>query len=569
MARIAVRISVRSGEEAGHPIWERTLPVAAAALFALLIGFLEAAGALGLLPSGILVHAERSVAPLAVALSESALLLSGSLTLYLAWHLWMRKRAALYVFAGLVLLHSVLLAVGERHLPAAAISSAVCVLLILLRGDFPVLPDSSSIRLVRRAAFASAIFFYGTSLAILALQAHVSGVSMGVWEALTRPVLMAAGDVAVPSGAKTGYPWHLLPFLVFWGAVAWMSYLLFRPAAPDAAAGPGERQRARKIVQSSGSDTIAYFNLRGDKGLFFHGGGAFLAYRWLRGTALVSGDPVGPEELLPDLLSGFREYCMMRGWRIACLGASGRGRDLYGKMDMRSICYGEEAVIHLPSFTLEGRKNKTLRHAVAKWERSGARMEFMFNDGIPEHLRLELSQISADWRGRNPETGFSMGLGRLFSSEDPDCLLALAYDAEERPIGFAYMVPVYPQLGFSLDITRTSREAGNGINEFIFAKTALFLKERGYRFLSLHFAAFSHHYREGREEEGSALVRELCRLADRFLPVMSLYRFDRKFNPLWLRRYLVFESWLELPRVGMIALAAESFHRLNRFTGRA
>jgi len=329
-----------------------------------------------------------------------------------------------------------------------------------------------------------------------------------------------------------------------------------------------EREKARELVRRYGSDSIAYFNLRRDKSLFFQDSQAFLAYRCFGGTILVTGDPVGQPGSITEIMANFRNHCFARGWRLACLGVGPRYLDEYSRLGLKGICYGEEAMVNLEGFTLEGRKNKSLRHAVRKWERAGARMEFMFNAGIPSHLRHELHLISSDWRGNNPETGFSMGLGRLLHSEDPDCLLAVAYDRNETPIGFAYLVPVYPNLGYSLDITRIARNVPNGLNDFIFAKTALFLKDRGYRILSLHFAAFSTHYRRDREERGSALLRKLCRLADRILPVMSLYEYDRKFQPGWHPRYLLFESYLDLPRIGMAAIGAESFHRLARWTGR-
>jgi len=50
----------------------------------------------------------------------------------------------------------------------------------------------------------------------------------------------------------------------------------------------------------------------------------------------------------------------------------------------------------------------------------------MFNSSMPTHIRHDLGRISTDWRGGKEETGYSMGLGRLMSSEDPDCLLSVA-----------------------------------------------------------------------------------------------------------------------------------------------
>lgn len=560
---------VLNGRSAGVEgrLWERSLAVLTLTAVALLFGTVEMLGGLGIEPGGLIIKAERYMAPLADAFEGRALFLLGCLTLYLAWHLWMRKRAALLLFAGLFMLQAAMLGVAYRMFLPAGACMGVSLTLIWLCGEFPVMPDQRSLSGLKKAAPFLAVTYYCVAFGAVAVGLRGSETALLSREVLVQPLLIAAGEIGgTGAAAVPGERIRLLLFFGFAMISAWAVTRLLRPHRWEPSCGPEERARARGLMRRWGYDTISYFALRSDKDLFFLDDRAFLSYRCMNGIAVVTGDPVGPPGLYPELLGHFRDFCMERGWRVACLGASERGRRDYEGADMRGICYGEEAVIHLPSFTLEGRKNKGLRHAVKKWEKAGARMEFMFNAGIPDHLRLELSQISADWRGRNPETGFSMGLGRLLRAEDQDCLLALAYDAEDNPVGFAYLAPVYPDLGFSLDITRTSRSAGNGINEFIFAKTALFLKERAYRYLSLHFAAFSHHYREGREEGGNGLVRALCRAADRILPVMSLYRFDRKFNPEWKKRYLMVESWLDLPRAGLVAVAAESFLRLNRIT---
>jgi lysyl-tRNA synthetase class 2 len=565
MARVVARVLTGRTEGGRQFLWERTLPVLAATVMALLMGAMEILAGLGVEPGGALLRAERRLIPLSDVFSGSSLMFLGGMTLYLAYQLWMRKRAAAVLFSLLLLLQANLLGIRYHQYMGAAACFLASLFLMCLREEFPVVPDPASTRRLKLAAPAMAASYYVICVAVMLLTMRGSGLPRDIWEVLLQPLVIAAGGTAGYGSAELGGTAQSLLLLLCMALLVWAGRLLFRPQRPEREEGEERREKARELVRRKGSDTIAYFSLRKDKNLFFLGDQAFLSYRCVGGgTALVSGDPIGPAELIPELLANFRNFCLMRGWRVAFLGASRSHLDSYAAVDLRALCYGEEAVIDLAGFTLEGRKNKSLRHAVAKWGKAGARMEFMFNASIPEHLRLELCQISADWRGDNPETGFSMGLGRLMSSEDPDCLLALAYDREDRPVGFTYLVPVYPDHGFSLDITRTSLDAGNGINEFIFARTALFLQEQGYRCLSLHFAAFSHHYRGGREEKGSALVRSLCRFADRFLPVMSLYEFDRKFDPRWERRYLVMESWLDLPRVGAAALATESFHRLRR-----
>jgi len=201
---------------------------------------------------------------------------------------------------------------------------------------------------------------------------------------------------------------------------------------------------------------------------------------------------------------------------------------------------------------------RKLRQSVNKLEKSGVTVEFMFNASIPSHMRHKLAQISVDWRGGRDETGFSMGLCRLMSTEDPDCLLSIAYDQDMNPIGFIYWTPMYPHRGFSLDIHRTRLDAPAALSEFIIARTARFLHQNGYRYLSLHFLAFSEHYRDDREEPGSVFWRTTARVLSGIFPIVTVYQFDKKFLPGWEKRLLLHESFLDLVVVGLAVITAES-----------
>jgi N-acetyl-gamma-glutamyl-phosphate reductase len=53
------------------------------------------------------------------------------------------------------------------------------------------------------------------------------------------------------------------------------------------------------------------------------------------------------------------------------------------------------------------------------------------------------------------------------------------------------------------------------------------------------------------------ILGRLIALGDRYFQIESLYRFNAKFAPRWDPRYLVYESVLGLPRVGLAAMRAE------------
>ena len=317
--------------------------------------------------------------------------------------------------------------------------------------------------------------------------------------------------------------------------------------------------RAKKLVECYGSDSLSYFNLRWDKNLFFYDDDSFLAYRIIMGIALISGDPIGRPQLIPEIIKEFRKHCAKEGLHFAYFASSEDYLPFYKEAGLRAFCLGEEAVIRLGGFSLEGRKMKDLRHAVTKVKKMGFPIEFIFNAGIPSHLRRELREVSREWRGDKLEAGFSMGLGHLFDPKDENCLLCLAYDWNYQPIGFLHLVPMYPNVGYSLDVSRTRNDAPNGLMEFMLANTAQFLIKHSCQFMSLHFCFFSQHYRYDREELGSALARFIAKLVNYRLPVTTLYNFDKRFLPLvWKKRFIVYERILDFPRIILACLKAES-----------
>src|SRR5208282_5228295 len=100
-----------------------------------------------------------------------------------------------------------------------------------------------------------------------------------------------------------------------------------------------------------------------------------IAYRVVRGIALVSGDPVGPADGAAVALDAFLAYAHARGWRVAILGASARLIELYRDRGLHPLYHGDEAVISTASFSLDGRSMRTVRQAVHRVERRGYRAE--------------------------------------------------------------------------------------------------------------------------------------------------------------------------------------------------
>jgi lysyl-tRNA synthetase class 2 len=347
----------------------------------------------------------------------------------------------------------------------------------------------------------------------------------------------------------------LLGLAVVFGFLA--LYFWLRPFGYAVAQTVGERRMARALVEAYGSDSLSFFALRRDKSyLFSPSRRAFLAYRVVAGTVLVSGDPVGDDAEIADLLVGLRRVARAHGWRLAVVGASGENLDRYRALGLRPVPIGEEAVLRPRDFSLEGRAIRKVRQSVSRLRKAGYSFRIVAADEVASPLEAELEAVSAAWRRGEPERGFSMAIDDLHV---PGTVIALAEDAERRVGGFLHLAPSPAGGGWSLSAMRRRPDAPNGLTEFLVVETLAWARDTGASELSLNFCALTDFLAP---ERVTTPVRRLVRrgllLADNLFQLERLYSFNRKFFPEWRPRYICVERLTDLPAVGLAYLHAES-----------
>jgi lysyl-tRNA synthetase class 2 len=338
-----------------------------------------------------------------------------------------------------------------------------------------------------------------------------------------------------------------------WVLAGWLAPWRYRQAQEAR-----ERDRARALVHAWGADTLAPFALRGDKSYFFaDDDGAFVAYRVVGHVAIVSGDPVGPPAALDALLDRFIEFAHDRDWRVAVLGVSEERLDLYRRHGLLALYHGDEAVVDTAAFSLEGRAIRKVRQSVHRLEQAGYSAAVLSAAEADDALRRELDDVAGEWRGAQPERGFVMALPSLWQGES---VLVVGRDADGRAVGCLQFAPSPAGSALSLSSMPRRRSTPNGFNEWLICTAIGWAREAGYARVSLNFAPFAALLApEAQLTARQELQRRaLCALKGRF-QLDSLLLFNRKFLPDWQRRFVVVERRLDLPRVGIAALAVEAY----------
>jgi lysyl-tRNA synthetase, class II len=532
-----------------------------------------AAGAIGLadaiLPSEDWTFL-ASLAPDAVRPVTSALV--GPLALALlvvARGLARRKRRAWQVSLGL-LGGSTALHLLHGFNAGALVTALLAVALVAYRHEFDAPGDPTSrLRLVLRALLViGGIALYGGAalwLNQLAIDQPVS------FELVVRETGAALVGARLHGSAHLGGSFaDWFPLSVFVAGLAGGTWLLLGWIAPwryRLLQEARDRALARELVAAWGADTLSQFVLRADKSYFFsENRRAFVAYRVVGGVAIVSGDPVGAPAEYGPLLDGFITFARERGWRLAILGASERTLGLYRRRGLHALYHSDEAVVETETFSLEGRPIRKVRQSVHRLQRAGYRADILRPRQLDATLRQELETIAHGWRGTEPERGFVMALDALFRLGDDDALFVVGRKPGGAPAGFLHFAVCRAGAALSLSSMPCERSTPNGFNEWLICETVEWARENGFARISLNFAPFAALLAP--EAELSRLQRlerhALLRLKGRF-QLDNLLLFNRKFFPRWQRRFVVYERRLDLPRVGIAALAAEAY---LPFTGR-
>ncbi|WP_433802837.1 lysine--tRNA ligase [Actinomycetospora sp. CA-084318] len=347
--------------------------------------------------------------------------------------------------------------------------------------------------------------------------------------------------------------------------------LVFRPLLSRSPHTPQEWAHAQTLVTTFGWDTLAAFALRDDKSFFFASDGrAMIAYTYLRGYALASGDPIGDPASIPRVVDEFLAMCEERAWTPAFLAAredTVTGDGPLAARGFKSFYLGDEAILDCTTFTLEGRARKSVRAAVRRVERS-YRFQLVTEANASPELVAGLNAISEQWRGKAPERGFTMALSQdvAGAGRNPAFLLCVALDERGVPGGFLRLVPAYggPQtgttFGYTLDLMRHDPSAPNGMTEFLIARSAEALGARGVTRLSMNFALWGRLFADDVPfTPTQQLARRAVGVLNPFFQVRSLHDFNAKFDPQWLPRVLAYRHAADLPRVGLLYAGAEGF----------
>jgi lysyl-tRNA synthetase, class II len=487
----------------------------------------------------------------------------GLLLLMLSHGLRRRKRraweAAVVLLGTSVVLHFI----RDHHPGTLLVTAALLVLLLLFRGEFYAVGDP-------RTRWRALNVFIGLAVADLAIGLVFITLS-GLRGAYTLPqrlqtvaygLVGATGPVRFATDARADLFGFLAAGLGFFTLIM-TAYMFLRPAKSASRLGDRDEARIRELLDRFGEqDSLGYFALRNDKNIIWSPTQkSCIGYRVVSGVMLASGDPLGDPEAWPGAIHAFLDEASRHAWVPAVVGCGELAAEVWCREGgLTALELGDEAVVDVTDFTLQGRSMRNVRQMAGRVARHGYVADVRRLGDLPSEEVRGLIRQADSWRGNPTERGFSMALGRVGGPGDDKCVVATATEnGVLRAI--LHFVP-WGSDGLSLDLMRRDRSAQPGLNDFLIVEAIKHAHELGVKRISLNFAVFRAALERGERIGAGPVVRAWRRVllfASRWFQIESLYKFNAKFCPIWVPRFLLYPSTADLPRISIAALEAEAF----------
>lgn len=323
------------------------------------------------------------------------------------------------------------------------------------------------------------------------------------------------------------------------------------PRMASRLATPDELEKAREIVAAQGNPD-ANFVLTGDKSILFSDNGrAFLMYRVQGRSWIALGDPVGDPDDAAQLAWAFHDAANAANRRAVFYEVSPAYLALWAEMGLAVHKMGEEAIVPLGTFSLEGSTRKKLRATYNRAKRDGLSLEILaapVDDATLAAMRAISDQWLADKKGK--EKQFSVG---RFDAAYLRRFPIAAACHQGRMVAFANILTTDRKESATIDLMRHVEDAPSGLMEYLFIALMLHLKTEGYAAFSLGMAPLA-----GLESRrGSRWTMKLGAMVYRhggnFYNFEGLRAFKDKFDPEWRPRFLVAP-----PRANILAIAADA-----------
>lgn len=435
----------------------------------------------------------------------------------------------------------------------AIFAGAIIILLLLSQSQYRI---RSSVKWIRLGIFSVLIVFLSVMIfgyfSFYFIDKRHFGIDFTWKQSLlnTFQIFFLGGDNSLHPLTPFGHEFilliHSLGFLS-WG---FLLFTIIKPFVKIDTETDFSRERAKILLQEYGNSSLDHFKISDDKLFYFselHDG--FVSYRIANGFAIGLEEPVCAEENKLEILEEFYLQCKKMGLRVAFYRANENSILWFNQLRKQKIIIGQEAILEVANFTLQGKDKRSLRNGLNSLEKKGFTTQIHY---APQNNEIvnELKVISDEWllAFEKEEQVFSQG---TFNADEIREQHIITVTNEEGKIeAFLNIIPDYSPEECTYDLIRKKSDSPGGCMDALIIKLIEYAKEKQYKYINLGLVPMT-----GITEPQSPseqIIKFAGEKLKRFRHFHGLRDFKEKYATIWENKFLVYENdydLIQLPAV--------------------
>ena len=330
------------------------------------------------------------------------------------------------------------------------------------------------------------------------------------------------------------------------GLISWGFFFitLIRPYIRQYSNSSQSLEKAKFYLSQYGSSAVDCFKVYPDKLLFISDKWeGFIAYRIANGFAVVLEEPVCAEERKADVLKDFELHCRRMGLKTAFYRVDEESMYLFEKVNKKKLFIGQEAIVNVNEFKLEGKDRKSLRNGLNSLQKKGYATAVNKAPQTDELLK-ELKIVSDEWLAsfHKSELVFSQGMFDFNQLREQDIILVR--DNENKVAAFLNIIPDFTPEECTYDMIRKTADAPGGCMDALIVELISYSKEKGLRYINLGLVPMTGF--EKPDSTAERIVKFAAEKIKRYRHYQGQRSFKEKYANEWLNKYLVYENDFDL-----------------------
>lgn len=487
----------------------------------------------------------------AIHVSNYLVMTAGLLLLVTAAFLLKGLRMAWYFALALSLISLIGHITKAIDFEEATIALLAIAVLIGTRKEYYIKsnPKMRNVGLQTSVLTAAATLIYGI-VGFYFLDKKHFNIDFNVWQSLRYTVqnyFLTGSDELIPASKFAGKFLLSINITGFF-SIAFLIYTLVRTYVPEENVTGEELSLAKDLLKKHGNSALDYFKTSSDKMIFFpENNKAFISYGISGNFAVVLENPVAENnDEMKKCITEFDLYCYQSGMKSIYYRVSEESLEIYHQLKKKNLFLGQEGVVDISTFSLSGGAKKPMRNAINKVIDRGYKAT-IHTAPVKDGILQKIKSVSDEWLQDTGRSEIIFSQGMFVWEELKQQTIITVENEEEKIIAFLNILPDFAKDEATYDLIRKTKDAPNGVMDFILIELFDYLKSQNITYVNLGFAPMSG------LNDAHTFPEKSMKFAYEKLKSFSNYKglreYKEKFDPEWHNKYLIYQHDYDLLQV--------------------